>query len=779
MFQTLKRAARPGRLHTLWLLLALGLALPACRQPTPTPAPVFTPEPGPPVQIIPPPATAAPPSPAPAIPQPNDAAPEPEANARAPGNWSSGSRQGMGTAFTYATPGDQVNPSRVWFALDDGAVTDLFWPRLDQANFHSLRFLVSDGKTFLHDLWRDATVQTERPWPRLPFWRVVMRDKAQRYRLTLETATASNADGVLLRARFEALQGQPGDYQVYLYVLPHLANSGRNDVVEVNLSEGMAIFGDTVDTGLTGHAAFAALTGDIPWITASAGYVRNSDGLTDLADFRLDTAYAQAGAQGRPALTIWLTPASEWLLAVGFGPNAATARTQAVATIAPGWEATAQSYLAGWQGYVDGLAQFDAPAPDLFYLSACLIKAHEDKTMRGAIIASSAVPWGDRTPDGVEQGGYRRVWARDLYHAASGLLAAGDTTTAPAVLAFLDDVQQRPTGAFPQNSYVDGRPYWTGTQMDQAAAPILLAWRLDAVERYDSLVEPAANFIEHSGPFTPQERWEELGGYSPASLAAQVAALTAAADLARRAGDDASAARWQATADAWQAQIKTWTFTTNGPLGDGRYFLRLASRGGPGAAPQRANEATTIRIGGQLVDQRTIVDASFLELVRLGVLAPQDESILATLPKVDASLRVETPFGPSWRRYPGDRYGEESRSSLALGQGRPWPLLTGERGVYAVAAGERAQAEALWQALGRFSNEGGLLSEQVWEDDGQGTGSATPLVWAHAEYLVLWRSWHDNTVHDLPQVTAARYAGKTLKASETLRAWGFRPELVP
>ncbi|MFZ1475944.1 MAG: glycoside hydrolase family 15 protein [Anaerolineae bacterium] len=737
-------------------VLLLAFWLTACQGPTPipTPAAALTPmitlAPATPVLVIPSRNTPAP-APTSAVPRPTGPAPEPESRARAPGNWSSGSRQGIGTAFTYDAPISQTNPSRVWFTLDDGAVTDLFWPRIDQANFHSLRFLVSDGKTFVHDLWHDADIRTERPSPRLPFWRVTLTDKAQRYQLVEEAVAAPNADAILIKATFQALQGQPGDYQVYLYALPHLANSGQDDQIKLNLGEGVAVFSDSLNTSLASSPTFAVLTGDGPWVTASAGYVRNSDGLTDLADYRLDQAFDRAGDQGRPALTIWLPPVSPWLLALGFGGSESKARDEAARAIAQGWDANAQAYLDGWQRYLDSLTQPDDQAPDLFYLSAAVIKAHEDKTTRGAIIASSAVPWGDRTPDSADKGGYRRVWARDLYHAASGLLAAGDEVTPRQVLAFLDEAQQLADGSFPQNSYVDGRMYWTSTQLDEVAAPILLAWRLGAVERYASLVKPAAAYIAARGPTTPQERWEEIGGYSPATLAAQIAGLVAAADLAQKSGDDASAAAWLTLADTWQRQVKDWTFTSSGPLGDGRYFLRLAPRGDP-------NTDATLRIGGQVVDQRTLVDASFLELVRLGVLAPQDAGVIATLPEVDAALQVVTPKGPSWYRYPGDAYGEQDRTSLTLAQGRPWPLLTGERGVYAMAAGDETTAAALLQALEGFANEGGMFSEQVWEDTGEGTGSATPLVWTHAEYLVLWRSWHERAVFDLPDLVAQRYA---------------------
>jgi glucoamylase len=59
--------------------------------------------------------------------------------------------------------------------------------------------------------------------------------------------------------------------------------------------------------------------------------------------------------------------------------------------------------------------------------------AHEDKTFRGAIVASMSIPWGETKGDD-ELGGYHLVWPRDLVQSAIGLLASGQTETARGAL---------------------------------------------------------------------------------------------------------------------------------------------------------------------------------------------------------------------------------------------------------------------------------------------------------------------------------------------------------
>lgn len=307
--------------------------------------------------------------------------------------------------------------------------------------------------------------------------------------------------------------------------------------------------------------------------------------------------------------------------------------------------------------------------------------------------------------------------------------------------------------SFPQNSDVEGTPVWSELQLDQVALPIVLARLVgrDGPRTYRG-VRKAADFLagfrdEETGrraPYSPQERWENQSGYAPHSIAAQVAGLVCAADIARKNGDRASARRWLRLADRWQARLKRWTVTTSGPLSPDPYFLRLTKNGRPDSGVEYG-----IGDGGpSAVDQRRVVDPSYLDVVRLGLLPADDPAVVSTLPVVDEDLRVDTPNGPFWHRFSFDGYGEtrdgsqwdvtEDDSGTTLGRG--WPLLTGERGEYAVAAGQ--DAAAYLATMAAAAGDADMISEQVWDGRpptgeaccpaGEGTRAATPLIWSHA-----------------------------------------------
>jgi glucoamylase len=407
--------------------------------------------------------------------------------------------------------------------------------------------------------------------------------------------------------------------------------------------------------------------------------------------------------------------------------------------------------MQGWASYLDKL---DHPYPNmpLYDESLAVLKTHEDKTNYGAFVASLAMPWGQHARDDQPLArGYRYVWARDMYHTVTALRLAGDQQAARDGLVFMDEKLQLEDGSFPQTAFPDGTPNTTASQLDQTATPILLAWQLKATDRYQSLVKPAADFIAKTGPITQQERWEEHGGYSPATLASEIAALVCAADLATQVGDSASATRYLQIADEWNANIERWTLTTNGPLGQGSYYLRI-TQGDPNSAVP-----LTIANGGGSHDQREIVDQSFLELVRLGLRSPNDPRILATLEVTDATIEIKTPKGDVYYRYPHDGYGESKLGEAPDGHGNPWPLLIGEHSIYEVAQ-TREEHPASWYlpVMSSMANAGGMLPEQVFPD-GTGTGSATPLAWAHAEFIVFNYAVKQAAVPDLPAVVAARY----------------------
>jgi glucoamylase len=162
-----------------------------------------------------------------------------------------------------------------------------------------------------------------------------------------------------------------------------------------------------------------------------------------------------------------------------------------------------------------------------------------------------------------------------------------------------------------------------------------------------------------------------------------------------------------------------------------------------------------------------VVDGGFLELVRYGLRRADDPIVVDSLKVIDHVLKVETPVGPSWRRYNHDGYGQRHDGGpfLGWGQGRAWPLLTGERAHYELAAGHDVKPYIL--ALEGFSSQGGMLPEQIWDAPdipelglklGKFTGAAMPLVWAHAEYVKLLRSVTDGEIFDRISVVAQRYS---------------------
>jgi glucoamylase len=659
--------------------------------------------------------------------------------------WTSGAKLGVGTAFTYDQPPGDANSSRVWFAITNGAITEGLYPDVSTANLKALGLLVTDGKTFLSDEMTDATYSVERLDGRTPAFRVTSTDKQGRWAATKQVVADPQSNAIVFTVSFSALKGRPEDYQLYLLYTPRIGNNGNGDLSHVG--NGLAEAWDErvgTYTALLASPAPALLT---------TGYTHKNDLASDLAgDFDVDASYAETSEPGRLSIGMQLPTSGASTIALGFGGDRAGARAAASGSLQRGFAAVAQAYMQGWAGYLDKLSHPISKLP-LYDESLAVIKTHEDKTNYGAFVASIAMPWGDtRLDTQSSERGYRFVWPRDLYHSAMALLISGDERAARDALAFLDDVMQKSDGNFPQNSYPSGKQHWTGQQLDQVAAPILLAWRLQAADRYESLVKPAADYIVAHGPATAQERWEENGGYSPATLAAEIAGLVCAADLARQAGDSSGAERYLQTADDWNRNIETWTLTTSGPLGKGRYYLRI-SDGNPNAGTQ-----LTIANGGGSYDQRAIVDNSFLELVRLGVRKATDPNILATLEVADAALEVKTPKGEVYRRYQHDGYGASQGSAGPDGNGQFWPLLLGEHSIYEIAqTGSEHPASWYLPVMWSYANAGGMLPEQVFAD-GSASGSATPLVWAHAEYVVFAHAVAQEQVPDTPAIVAERYA---------------------
>ncbi len=658
--------------------------------------------------------------------------------------WTNGNKEGVGTANTTA--------SKVWFTLSDGILAEVYYPTLDKANTRSLALIVTDGKSFAEIEDRDTTHTVERPDPKALVFRQVNTSKSGRYRITKTYVTDPDRDVLLIRVRFEPLVAS----RMRLYVLfdPSLNNSGLHDQ---GFSQGSMLISSE-------SSIAAALASSLPFTRTSNGYLGTSDGWSELRNsFRLQHAYPQA-VDGNVVqigeLPVRASLGGPFTLALAFGSDAGSAASAAAGSLQKGFQRTLAQYSAGWHAYTGKLKDVDPKYRDQYWTSAMVLQAHEDKTYRGAGAASLTIPWGDRVDASEAQvGGYHLVWARDLYHVTTAFLAMGDRESAERALDYLLQVQQKKDGSFPQNSWLDGRPFWGSLQMDEVSYPLILAYQLQRfdAETYEKHVKPAASFILEHGPATPQERWEEESGYSPSTIAAEIAGLVCAAEIARKNSDNSAAALWLAAARDWKERLPGWTATFTGPLAK-HYFLRITQQGNPDAG-----EKLEINNGGGTYDEREIVDAGFLELVRLGIVPASDSLMRESLAVVDRTIKVETPKGPSWYRYNHDGYGEKAGGEGydRTGIGRLWVLLTGERGEYALAAGE--DARRYLEAMQHMANQGRMLSEQIWDRSespaphlrfGEGTGSATPLAWTNAQFIRLAIALREGRLPETPDAVA-------------------------
>jgi hypothetical protein len=420
-----------------------------------------------------------------------------------------------------------------------------------------------------------------------------------------------------------------------------------------------------------------------------------------------------------------------------------------------------------------------------YYLSANVVKASEDKTFPGAIVASLASPWGQAIsagdPNNLYFGSYREVFARDLYEAWTALVVDGDLPTARDAVTFLFNRQQQPDGSMPRNSLLNGRvaPDSFGSQLDEAAYPLIMADQLGMTDPalYQNHVRPAIDFVIAHGPAFGVERWEEQSGYSPSTIAAEVAGLIAGASLADANGDNRTAAIARGVADDWQRSLPGWAVTTNGPLAAHPYYIRLSKTGDPNAAISYG-----LGNGGPTLDQRAVIDQGFLEMVRLGLKPASDPTIVQSLPVVDATIKSDTSTGAGFHRYNGDGYGDRASDGrpwapTGQGTGHLWPALAGERGEFEIASGSAGSALGRLEAMRGGSSGVGLIPEQDWEGpdlaaspfgtdpttasigfrNGGAAGSASPLTWSAAQYVRLMRDMAAGKILEQPAHVFARY----------------------
>ena len=722
--------------------------------------------------------------------------------------------------------------SKVWYTVAGGVLSDTYEPTIDNTNVSTLQYVVTNGSTFTDLQTRDMTYTVSAD-PTGMACTVTATDAQHGYRLTTTYITDPGSDTVLMHTRLSAVPGSGTNVaalHLYARLDAHVngnggggtQNAGANTGV-VTTSGGSAIpvvSSTNTVTDATNRTyavpTYMALADSNPAPEASVGYAGTaSDGLTQLDTSHALTPYTSA-PDGHIVATQELSPGSDGTLtlALGFGRTQAGALSTAQGSLSGPFAVKELKYLAGWVAYDASLKRPPAHYPgepasaparlvQHYYLSANVLKASEDKTFPGAIVASLASPWGQAVPAGADSGGqpayfgsYREVFSRDLYEAFTGLLTDGDLATARDTVRFLFDRQQLPSGAMPRNSLLNGKaaPDTGGLQLDEVAYPILMDYQAGLAgdsALWTGHVRPAADFLVANGPSDGNERWEEQTGYSPSTIAAEIAGLTAASFIAAHHGDQARARLYQATADYFQRSIKSWDVTTTGPDGP-RYFIRLSKTGDPNAAI-----SYSLGNGGPTVDQRSVIDGGFQELVRLGELPVSDPDVQASLGVLDKQISVSTPSGTGYYRYgtsaadgSADGYGDcyqPSQTSCATtgapwpptdkGTGHLWPVLSGERAESDIAEGQNSGSASLLNAMLNFSSGVGLVPEQAWEDpnlpaspygsdpatasigfaDGKAAGSASPLTWAQAQELRLITGLGTGRTAETPAVTTARY----------------------
>ena len=689
----------------------------------------------------------------------------------APGSdprWTDADKDGIGTAYSSG--------GRAWFTIRRGILTEVYYPTIDCPQLRDMEFLFTDGNGLFLEEKRDLESRVERLVPSQGY-KVTSHDQGRKISLTKEIIVEPSRPCVLLHT---VLDGNPSvleSLKIYVLCAPHLEGEGAGNnafIIEVSGRELLVAEKKNRWLAVGVSCGFSLL---------SCGYVGSSDRYTDLAKHhRMEFEFDEA-RNGNVALTgeLNLSAVKEFTVGLAFGETLPNVVSTLFQSLGLPYKDRRRVFISQWQDAANGRKPLEEASGDkgrLFEASYNLLLTHEDKLYQGAFVASLTIPWGSARDDQAGKGGYHLVWTRDMVESAMGLLAAGNTAAPLRALIYLA-ARQDEDGEFPQNFWVNGEAFRTGMQLDEIAFPVLLAWRLHKLQLLGQfnplvMVKRAVAFLLHHGPVTGEERWEEASGYSPSTLAAVIAAFICAAAFARTEQQEDTAALLESYADFLRAHLEEWTVTTDGSLVPGvpRYFVRL----NPAKSGEAADSGEVDKAMLQIVDQppgsptsypsRDVVDAGFLQLVRYGIIAADDPLIVDSLRVVDATLKIDTPKGPSWHRYNHDGYGRRADGSpfVKWGLGRAWPLLTGERGHYELAAAH--DVRPFLGAMERFANGASLLPEQIWDKDdlpdahmrcGGPTGSANPLLWAHSEYLRLLRSAHDHKVFDLIPEVEERY----------------------
>lgn len=674
--------------------------------------------------------------------------------------WSTARKDCVGTA---------LGSSRLWFTIGSGIVTEVFHPRIDIPQIRDLGFIVADDRGYWQELKALAGGSIEWAGPGIPL--PTIRHECERFTFTFSVCADPCRDVLILDF---ALDGEDG-LRPYALCGARLGEDAEHNLAWVDAWSGRtALWAEQGPFGIA--LACRDPEGRATLGRCSVGEVGASDLWQDFQRHgRMLWTYTEAGP-GEVALGAELP--RKGTLALGLSSSRESAATLAWSALADGFAVVSEDYRRGWEEWNRRHPIPDAlhrALPDavsaLYQRSVSILRAHEDRTFPGAMVASLSVPWGESSDS---RGGYHLVWSRDLVESAGALLAIGARARARGVLSYLIATQQA-DGHWLQNQWLGGKPFWQGIQLDETAFPVLLAAALREQDALGDIpvtdmVFRALRFITREGPVTGQDRWEEDSGVNLFTLAVATAALVEGAEFLRGRARDCALM----LADYWNARLEDWTFARGTALaqrfGVPGYFVRIAPADvlqDKGAIEEWVSIKNRAHDPHLPADEQVATD--FLQVVRIGLRAADDPQVVASVKVMDGLLKSDTPNGPVWHRYNGDGYGEhpDGRPFDGTGRGRGWPLLVGERGHYALSAGEDVLPYI--ETMARMTGAGGLLPEQVWDSapiadkglfPGKPSGSAMPLVWAHGEFLKLCHSHLLGRPVDRPAATWKRYQGR-------------------
>jgi len=655
--------------------------------------------------------------------------------------------------------------ARVWATVGQGIVTEVYWPSVGEPQIRDLGFIVA-GDGWWYEVKAQNDYQFQLPDPAAPLGTAV-HDGPPDHPYRLEVEVVPDPDRDALHVRF-ALSGVAAS--VYVFLASHLQTQhpdrddagGRANTAWVDPAGRLNAWGEGRYLCLAAAGGFRK---------TSVGSFGTSDVWHDFAqNGDMTWAFTEAG----PGFVVLAGGCGQQgVLALTFADSEASAQQVAADSLDSDLDVVRDAVRRSWR---DWAAATQLPAAvggdppglaDAVDQSLTILRAHEDRTNPGAVVAALAVPWGDTSNN---PGGYHLVWPRDAVEAGFAFLATGHDADALRLLDFLIRRQQD-NGQWDQNFFPDGTPFWRGIQLDETALPILMAAKLAErghnVSAAGDMIRKAVGFLVRTGPLTEQDRWEEDPGGSPFTLGCLVACLVAGADFLDGAGRDYVLS----LADDWNQRIEEWCYVTDTWLDQlfntGGHYVRV------GPDPERG----VARIANQadpnfVAPSSGVLGLEFMYLARLGLRDARDQRLVDSATIVDAMLGRNVGTGVGYHRYNYDGYGEQVNGAnfVGVGVGRVWPLLVGERGHFAVLGGGDGQREL--ESMLAMRSASGLVPEQVWDQPplqprngvpsrplftGKPTLSATPLVWGHSELIKLIAIRSTNRPIERLDVVAKRY----------------------